>query len=726
MHDPVVLADGHSYERSYISRWLDEHSTSPVNGLELPQKDMFPNHALRNAVEEYFRQVFSEHRRAIRHLRKSHGEQCGSDASLQNTISALMDCALLVHADLSTEQVLRKIMDEARALVGAEVASVFLLDAGRAELYSTVNSTGGELRISQNAGIAGHVVTTGEALTVDDAYGDVRFSRAVDDRTGFRTRNIMCVPLKVKKGGVIGVAQLINKVSPDGPCAFSSDDRNFLQVFAAQAATAITNHSIADEQLGSCDCDSEQAYDGKRRCSSGFESLVACCNGEGKRRCSSGLESLVACCNGQENDEAILQSSPHSRRQSLQEACRPRSGSHFDLEKVIEEVFGEPWLETLDDADCSPAVSCRQTSFESKAAGEHIIQSVSNWQFDVLALAEVTGNRPLSTLGVYMFDRLGLVEHFGLERSKLVSFFINIERGYSDSCSYHNRAHAASVLHQMYMLLTHGGLASTCALACSGADGENPNEQLVTMACLVAAAVHDFEHRGVDNGFLVKTMDKRAVRYNDQQPNEQHHVAAAFAVLLRPECNFLSRLPPADFRKLRSLVLDLVAATDMAKHGSLVKTFVGMLDTAASGGATREQASGRAQNAEAHPSTVGFKPTTSEEASLFLRVAMKCADLGHLALSWDQHITWVEKLEAEFFAQGDMEKAQGLPVSFLMDRDKPGASSTQVGFFNFMVLPLFRSLGRATRLATPMLVAVEANYRRWCSVQPAKERRGTA
>ena len=159
MHDPVVLADGHSYERSYISRWLQEHSTSPKTGKDLQQKDMFPNHALRNAIEEYFRQAFSEHSRAIQWMRRSTGGQCGSDSSLQHTISALMECALLVHADLITEQILRKIMDEAKTLVGAEVASVFLLDVKRGELYSTVNSTRGELRISKTAGIFGGFLT---------------------------------------------------------------------------------------------------------------------------------------------------------------------------------------------------------------------------------------------------------------------------------------------------------------------------------------------------------------------------------------------------------------------------------------------------------------------------------------------------------------------------------------------------------------------------------------
>merc|ERR1719169_204733 len=66
MHDPVCLSDGHTYERRHIERWLRNHNTSPVSNEELPQKATFPNHALRNAIDEYFQQVFSVHRRAIR------------------------------------------------------------------------------------------------------------------------------------------------------------------------------------------------------------------------------------------------------------------------------------------------------------------------------------------------------------------------------------------------------------------------------------------------------------------------------------------------------------------------------------------------------------------------------------------------------------------------------------------------------------------------------------
>lgn len=262
MHDPVVLCDGHTYERQYIERWLQVKNTSPVSGLELQQQDIFPNHALRNAIEEYFQQVFSVHRRAIRKTIKEPAahQSLGSNAPFLRTIDALMQCSLLMNADLSTECVLRRIMDEAKTLVGAEVASVFLVDEARQELYSTVNSTGIEIRIPITAGIAGHVATTGEPVVIVDAYNDKRLLKTVDAKTGFRTRNMMCVPLKAKKGGVLGVVQLINKENSsmftsagtadsrdDGATSFDSDDLQFLQVFASQAATTIA-HSVMTEE----------------------------------------------------------------------------------------------------------------------------------------------------------------------------------------------------------------------------------------------------------------------------------------------------------------------------------------------------------------------------------------------------------------------------------------------------------------------------------------------
>merc|ERR1740121_808134 len=83
------------------------------------------------------------------------------------------------------------------------------------------------------------------------------------------------------------------------------------------------------------------------------------------------------------------------------------------------------------------------------------------------------------------------------------------------------------------------------------------------MACLLAAAAHDFEHPGRTNDFLVRTGHDRAVCYNDRHVNENHHAARSFALLQRPGLDFLAALPREDFRRLRGLFVELILATDM-------------------------------------------------------------------------------------------------------------------------------------------------------------------
>eukprot|EP00929_Paragymnodinium_shiwhaense_P040967 TRINITY_DN2130_c0_g2_i1.p1 TRINITY_DN2130_c0_g2~~TRINITY_DN2130_c0_g2_i1.p1 ORF type:complete len:820 (+),score=119.48 TRINITY_DN2130_c0_g2_i1:72-2531(+) len=707
MHDPVVLCDGHSYERRHIERWLGSRNTSPVSGLELPQKDLFANHALRNAIEEYFQQVFCAHRRAIRRQIKTPRDQgldsvdLGSNQPLLRTMDALVQCSMLMNAELSLEQVLSKIMGEAKKLVGAEVASVFLVDTQRQELYSTVNSTGGELRIPINAGIAGHVASTGEPVIIHDTYSDKRsFCKRVDRKTGFKTRGMICVPLKVRKLGVIGVVQLINKISrgvlseakpastemlAEEPFleTFTEEDLQFLQVFASQVSTAVANGGEFEELL---------LQPASIRENPSTTQLLA---------------SAPAASGSKENDASTLK----QKEQVNAPAMKMKSGKNNVL-----------CIHESDSADSAPEeepVQLPLLDLDARAL-DLLDEAFESWQFDAFRLAAVTQNRPLSTLSAYLFEELGIVDHFGFDRIKLHLFLQRLERGYDDDVAYHNRAHAASVLHMMHAYLEHGGLASLVVGAVSDGTSVDKSGKLERLACLLAAAVHDYEHRGVNNDFLVKTNDKRAVFYNDQSVNENHHVASAFALLRRPELNFLEVLPEADYRHLRKLVIELVLSTDMAMHNSILKSFTDMLDTKVSS----------QQDAEADElpkSRTDFKPSCANDAFLLLKIAIKCADLGHLALDWKTHTKWVKRLEDEFFSQGDQEKHAGLPVSFLMDRSKTGVSDSQTGFMDFVVLPLFRSLANAAPLSAPALKVVEDNRELWCAIEQAqKDNPGTS
>mmetsp|Transcript_143224 Transcript_143224/g.249799 ORF Transcript_143224/g.249799 Transcript_143224/m.249799 type:complete len:907 (+) Transcript_143224:59-2779(+) len=675
MHDPVVLTDGHTYERRHIEHWLKDNNTSPVTGSELPQIAIFPNHALRNAIEEYFDQVLGDHRKAIKQaitgLQRS--STFKHNNTLIDTIDSLMQCSILVNADLSIELVLTKIMQEAKSLVGAEVASVFLVDRRRRELYSTVNSTGGELRIPIKSGVAGSVAYSGMPLIIEDAYNDARFNTEIDLKTGFKTRSILCVPIRAWKSAIIGVAQLINKTSngvvvpsDDGSKSsaenliFTDDDQQFFEVLASQAGAAIVNSGIFETMPG---------VSGAGRWPSPLrQHSLRSIPSLGELSVSRGPSAM--------GDHST---SPSPRcRVKVPEDTKEEPSPPKELERI------EP-------------LSPKQVSMVKPL----LLAAATSWEMDVLSLAELTSNRPLSTLGMHLLEHHGLISFFNLEKVKLQQFLLEIERGYPDSNQYHNRSHAASVLHFMHSILSHACVAEATSVAANSVEPADRQQKFILLAGLLAAIVHDYQHEGVNNDFLVKSSDDRALIYNDKSPNENHHVSAAWFVLRRPECNFLDSLSVKEYRQLRSLVLDLVLSTDMAEHGNILKKFKE---------ATSTDGKATASGAES-ASTITC--STPQQAITVLQMALKCSDLGHLSLSWGSHMRWVQRLEAEFFAQGDKELKMGTDVSFLMDRTKQGASDTQVGFFDFVVLPLFRGLIAVFPEAQPMMTNVEANYQQW-------------
>nr|XP_047903985.1 cGMP-dependent 3',5'-cyclic phosphodiesterase [Anser cygnoides] len=141
---------------------------------------------------------------------------------------------------------LQEIITEARNLSNAEICSVFLLDRLSHELVAKVFDGGVvddesyEIRIPADQGIAGHVATTGKILNIKDAYSHPLFYRGVDDSTGFRTRNILCFPIKNESQEVIGVAELVNKIN--GPW-FSKFDEDLATAFSIYCGISIA-HSL--------------------------------------------------------------------------------------------------------------------------------------------------------------------------------------------------------------------------------------------------------------------------------------------------------------------------------------------------------------------------------------------------------------------------------------------------------------------------------------------------
>lgn len=175
-------------------------------------------------------------------------------AKLENRgreLSAVLSAMQLVGSSLDLDVVLDRAIQSAIDVMNAEAASILLRDDATGELHFTQASGSAsgsvrEIRIPKGHGIAGWVAESGEPIVVKDAQNDPRFFRGADDHTGFVTRSILAVPLKVNER-IIGVAEAINKV--DG--SFSETDVPLFTAFAALAAVAIANarmHQTLTEQ----------------------------------------------------------------------------------------------------------------------------------------------------------------------------------------------------------------------------------------------------------------------------------------------------------------------------------------------------------------------------------------------------------------------------------------------------------------------------------------------
>ena len=151
----------------------------------------------------------------------------------------LLDVMKSFSAELDVDQLLRKIVARTSEVMNAERSTLFVVDRKTEEIWSKVAEGAGlvEIRIPIGRGVAGVVAATGESINITDAYRDPRFDQTVDERTGYRTRTILCAPIHNAQGEVVGVAEVLNKKGD----IFTREDEEFLSALAAQAFIALDN-----------------------------------------------------------------------------------------------------------------------------------------------------------------------------------------------------------------------------------------------------------------------------------------------------------------------------------------------------------------------------------------------------------------------------------------------------------------------------------------------------
>ncbi len=160
-------------------------------------------------------------------------------------LNALLDISRALGAEMHLDSLLPVIIQKTTEIMDAERSSLFFYDPDSDELWSKVAEGVEEIeiRFPSGLGIAGDVAKTLTTANIPDAYNDPRFNREFDKKTNFRTKAILCMPITTRKGDLIGVIEVLNKI--DGG-KFGERDEKLLEALCTQAGVAIVRARLTE------------------------------------------------------------------------------------------------------------------------------------------------------------------------------------------------------------------------------------------------------------------------------------------------------------------------------------------------------------------------------------------------------------------------------------------------------------------------------------------------
>jgi len=163
-------------------------------------------------------------------------------ATEQKKLALVQEISRALSSALELDRLLALIMEKVTLLMEADRSTLYLLTPDKKQLWAKIfqGDDFEEFRLNVGEGIAGWVAASGDVVNIPDAYTDKRFQPAVDLKSGYRTRSILCAPMRDSTGNVVGVLQVLNKTG--GP--FLAEDEELLTALSSQAAISIENSML--------------------------------------------------------------------------------------------------------------------------------------------------------------------------------------------------------------------------------------------------------------------------------------------------------------------------------------------------------------------------------------------------------------------------------------------------------------------------------------------------
>ena len=327
--------------------------------------------------------------------------------------------------------------------------------------------------------------------------------------------------------------------------------------------------------------------------------------------------------------------------------------------------------------------------------------NIESEKFNIFDFEKKVGRENiLPAVSVYIFKYIDLFDIIPFD--KFEHFVYEISKGYHKENPYHTDMHAADMLQSIFVYNIFSDFEETLNLL-----------SLDLMSMFVSAIIHDYGHPGLNNNYLIKTKDDLAVRYNDISVLENYHVSEAFNIILKkPGNNIFENLTEENFKLCRKNIIECVLGTDMTFHNKKFQVFKRRLQTE------------NIKNGENLDKFL-FKqdPINAYNLKLeFVSFIIHAADISNPTKPLNIYKEWAQRCVDEFFKQGDLEKKNGLPISFNCDRNTVSVAQSQVGFIDAIVSPLFKVFNEYFPQLSFTLDNLKTNYDYYKGIQKEEKK----
>ena len=330
------------------------------------------------------------------------------------------------------------------------------------------------------------------------------------------------------------------------------------------------------------------------------------------------------------------------------------------------------------------------------------IKMITDKDFNIFDFQKkVSYKNVLPIMGYIILKTLGLFDSKIISIRKLNSFLYTISNNYKQTTLYHNSLHGADVTQSLCIFFLNTNAEEICETSV-----------LDLLGMIVSAMGHDLGHPGLNNNFHINASTELGITYNDASCLENYHSSFLFRILRKEENNILSKLSIQNYKTIRKRMISQILATDMANHGEVISLIRSKIKSWKENGQSRFNL------------LSGNDKTKFDEQQILLNYLIHMADLGHNCKKFEISIEWIKLLTEEFWRQGDQERAKGLPISFLCDRQKIDVPASQIGFLRGFILSSFDCLVAIFPELKYTIDNAEDNIRRWTKLQDEKRKFG--